>query len=253
MKHRWGGLLPLAVLGAAAVVFAGCSSGSSANAAEAVRAASQNSTEAGSVSFEMKIEISGAPGAAFDTEAEGVYDFEKRQMQMVMDVLGQEMTAVLDGSTMYLKMPFLGEEWVKQDIEEVAGASLEGGQDPTQVLNWLSASGDDVEELGRDEIRGENATHYRALVNLRDGLDDLGAEQREALEQALEMIGEDELEIDVWVNDDGLPVRVRYEMAFTNSGIEQLEDAVMKFSLEYFDWGKPVRIDLPDPNEVVTR
>jgi len=240
----------------ALMLFAGtaCSSSTpTASAAEAVRAASQNSSDARSVSFEMHLALSGGgAGASFETEANGVYDFEKSQMQMTMDVLGQEMAAVMDDGVIYTKMPFLGEGWMKQDLDELNGGNpLEiGSQDPTQVLTWLKAAGDDVEEVGTDEIRGEEATHYRAALNLEDALDELDGEQREALERALELLGDDAMEVDIWINHEGLPVRVRYEMVFADSGIKALDDATIKFSLEFFDWGKPIRIELPDPKDV---
>ena len=226
--------------------------GRTANAAESIRAASQNSTDAGTVSFEMSIELSGAPGAAFETKAEGVYDFDNGQMQMALDLLGQEITAVMDGNTMYMKMPFTGDKWVKQDLTELTGGNpLEGGaQDPTQVLSWLMGAGEDVEDLGEAEVRGETVRRYRALVNLRDALEQFDGEQRENMEMALEALGQDEVEIDVWVNGDALPVRVQYELSFANSDIEALDDAVMKFTMDYFDWGQPVEIEVPDPSEV---
>jgi len=240
----------------ALMLFAGtaCSSSTpTASAAEAVRAAGQNSSDAKSVSFEMQLALSGGgSGSSFETEAEGVYDFENSQMQMTMDVMGQEMAAVMDGAVIYTKMPFLGEGWMKQDLEELNGGNpLEvASQDPTQVLTWLQAAGDDVEEVGTDEIRGEEATHYRAALNLEDALEDLEGEEREALERALELLGDDGMEVDVWINGEGLPVRVLYEMSFGNSGIKALDDANIKFSLEFFDWGQPVRIELPDPKDV---
>lgn len=224
----------------------------SANAAGRVRAASANSTGSDSVSFEMQIAVSGVAGIEIDMDAEGAYDLKARQMRMVMDVLGQDTETVLDGSTVYVKMPLLGDGWFKQDVDVPAGANpLNGGaQDPTQILSWLKGTGDSVAEVGTDKIRGEEATHYRATLNLRDALNELDGEERAKLEEVLDMLGDDEIDVDVWINGDDLPVRVEYVMAFEKTEAEGLNGAKMTFRMDYFDWGKPVRVEVPDPSEV---
>jgi hypothetical protein len=239
----------LAVL---AVGFAGCSSKTAnAGAAESVRQASQASAEHDSVAFEMNVAMDGASALDLDVQSEGVYDFESRRMQLAMNVFGQDAEAVLDGSSLYLKMAFLSEKWIKQDLDDESVASVaQFAEDPTKVLAWLAATGENVSEVGTEDIRGEQATHYRMQLDLRQAATLLDADAREQLESALEMLGTDTLPVDLWVNADGLPVRVRYEMAFAGSEIEQLKDAKTTFSIDYFDWGKPVTVTVPDPSEV---
>jgi hypothetical protein len=252
IRKPQGALAALFLIGLLAIPLAGCSSKTAnAGAAESVRQASQRSAEHDSVAFEMNVAMDGSSALALDVQSEGVYDFESRRMQLAMTVFGQEAEAVLDGSSLYLKMGFLSDKWIKQDLDDESVASAaQFAEDPTKVLAWLAAAGDSVSEVGSEEIRGEQATHYRAQLDLRQAASSLDADAREELESALEMLGTHTLPVDLWVNGDGLPVRVRYEMSFAGSEIEQLKDAKTTFSVDYFDWGKPVTVTVPDPSEV---
>lgn len=243
--------------GAAALVlllvplFAGCTS-KTASAGETLRQASSNSSSADSVSFEMTIAMEGVGGQDLEVTAEGVYDLAKKRMQMTMGVLGMETRAVMDGSSMYLKMPLLGDDWYTTEaaLPDAASNPLAAGfQDPTQVLAWLQASGNDVEDLGEEDIRSEKAKHFRTVLNLRDAANQLGGEHEAQIEDAINMLETDEMPVDLWINGDGLPVRLQYAMSFENSSESLLADAKMTFTMDYFDWGKPVRVDVPDATQ----
>ena len=251
-KQRLGWGVTAALLAIVAVGLAGCSGKTaSASAAEAVRQASERGSAHDSVSFEMTGTVDGVPGLALDVSSTGVYDLKAGQMQAEVRFMGQEAEAILDGRTAYLKTPVLGDQWVKQDLEDGSPAGMGlFAEDPTKVLDWLSAAGDDVTAAGSDDIPGQSAKHYRVELNLRDAAARLDGEKREQLEQALELLGSDTLPIDLWINGDGLPVRIRYEMSFGNSQLKQLKDATTTFSIDLFDWGKPVSVKIPDPADV---
>ena len=241
----------VALLALLVPVLAGCSS-KTASAGDSVRRASRESSSAQSVSFEMTIQMEGVMGQDVEMEADGVYDLAKRQMQMTMGILGMEMEAVMDGSTMFVKMPLLGEDWYKSEVDlaDAASSPLGAGfQDPTQALKWLEAAGNDVEDLGEDEVRGDKARHFRTMLDLREAARQLDDEHREQVEAAIEQLGTAEMPVDLWVNEDGLPVKLEYAMSFEESGIAELDGAKMTFVMEYFDWGKPVRVDVPDASQ----
>lgn len=235
---------------------AGCSSTATpASAAETVRLAGQKTGSADSVSFEMKVAVAGVGGAGIEMSANGVYDLDAGQMQMAMDLLGQKTETVLDGTTVYMKMPLLGDSWFKVDaadaFDQAGGLNgMLGQQDPTKILNWLAAVGDDVTRAGSDQVRGEDADHYRATVNLRKAAAELGGENADGIDEVLGLIGQDEFPIDVWVNKQGFPVRLTYAMSFAHSEVKALQNAAVTYSLEYFDWGKPVTVTVPDPADV---
>ncbi|MGE3422655.1 MAG: DUF6612 family protein [Dehalococcoidia bacterium] len=254
LKRTLAPLAAIAFLAVPMLAATGCSKTTTpANAAEVVRLAGEKTGSADSVHFEMKITMSGILGSDVEMKADGDYDLVAQQMQMSMDAVGQKTETVMDGSTMYLKMPALGDGWYRMDVSELldqAGSLNSAYEDPTKILSWLSTVGDDVTLVGSDSIRGEDADHYRATVNLRKAAAEMGASQAEAVEKALELLGDENFDVDVWVNDAGFPVRLRYEMSFANSEVKMLQKVVAKYSLDYMDWGEPVAIDVPDSSQV---
>ena len=252
MRKPLRALGALTLLGLAAFPFAACSDvATNASAADNVRAAGANTADSKSVAFDMTITMDGVGALDLDVTSQGAYDIESGEMRMTMDLLGQKVEAVGDGSTVYLKMPMLGDAWYSQEADTSAtGAIASVAEDPTKVLEWLTATGDDVDDLGDDQVRGETARHYRTTLDLRRAASELDGEQRDQLEKALELFGEDTLDVDLWVNADGLPARLEYDMTFANSEVGQLKGASMSFVMEYFDWGQPVTVTLPDPDDV---
>ena len=96
----------------------------------------------------------------------------------------------------------------------MAGNPLGAGfENPTKILEWLQAAGNDVTKVGSEEVRGQPADHYRTTLNLRDAIDQLEGDARDKAEEALELLGDAEFPINVWVNEDGLPVRLTYDMS----------------------------------------
>ena len=235
-----------------ALSVAGCSSRQAeATTAESLREAGANSASADSVSFEMTVLVSGLIGEDLAVNANGVYDLEASQMQANLDALGQDLNAVLDGQALYLKIPFLGDDWYKADLEAEGIASNPLAavvEDPTKILSWLQATGNDVTKVGTEEVRGERADHYRTTLDLSKAAAMLDGADREQAEEALRLLGHNEFPVDLWVNGDQLPVKLTYEMSFANSSEDMLRDASMKYAIEFFDWGQPVTVQVPSGN-----
>ena len=67
-----------------------------------------------------------------------------------------------------------GKKWLKLDIEKLGkGLGIDVSQlsqynDPTKMLDYLRSSGD-VDEVGKEDVRGVETTHYRAKVDLDEG------------------------------------------------------------------------------------
>ena len=219
-----------------------------ATSADSLREAGAKSASADSVSFEMSVLVSGLIGEDLSVDADGVYNLEANQMQVELDALGQDIDAVMDGQSLYLKIPMLGSSWYKADLdsEEIASNPLTAVvEDPTKILMWLEATGSDVTKVGTEDVRGEQADHYRTTLNLSDAATMLDGEAREQAEAALRLLGHDEFPVDLWVNGDGLPVKLTYEMSFANSDDDMLRDASMKYAIEFFNWGEPVTVQVP--------
>jgi hypothetical protein len=127
-----------------------------------------------------------------------------------------------------------------------------GAYDFTQTLESLRGVSGEPEVVGQEEVRGVETTHYRASMNLAEALEQAPAGQREQLEAAFEQMGgadEVDLPVDVWIDEDDLPRRLRIEMGslFAAAG---LGDGTMTMTMELFGYGEPVEIEVPPADEV---
>lgn len=173
---------------------------------------------------------------------------------------------IFEGFVFYMRFPVLsnvlqgGKEWLKFDaaaISEAQGIDLGqftqvGQADPSQALQYLKAVSGDVEDKGSEQVRGVETTHYSATVDLRKFPDVLPEEQREQARQAADALvkqlgGNAELPMDVWVDDDGLIRRQRFEFAFEPPGGGK--KVSFRYDIELYDFGVDVAVEPPPPSE----
>ena len=252
--RRWMVLIVPVVL-----LLAGCGGGGGKQltALEIVSRAADATTESGTARFEMTIDTSGAgAGADASIEARGIADMAGKRMSMTMSIpQAGDMEAVLDGSTMYMRFPMfqqaLGVDspWVSMDVERLAAmqgidvSQLQAGanNDPTQALQALRGASDDLAEVGSEEVRGVETTHYRGTMDLRKAGEQQGAD-KEQIERLLAQVGQDTLPMDVWIDDDGLVRRMR--MSPGADGVD------VDVDLELFDYGTDETVEVPPPDQV---
>ncbi|MGH2730689.1 MAG: hypothetical protein ACRDJI_08780, partial [Actinomycetota bacterium] len=158
-------------------------------ARQAVLAAVSTTEDAGSarMSGEMSFtlpESSDATGLSnIRMTLEGVTDLDGRRGLMTMSFEGlpempgggglDDIEMIIDGTDVYMKSSFLTETlggskpWVRMDFSDMIGSGAQFSQtDPTQALQYLHGVSDDVEEAGRQQVRGVSTTRYRATVQL---------------------------------------------------------------------------------------
>lgn len=240
---------------------------STASAQELVLAAATTTQEAGSARFTMTQTIEGDP--PLEIVAEGAMDFAAQQGTMSTD-LG-EMAAALgeapsegtdatvemlfDGTVVYLRLPDpdAPTEWLKIDASTMPG--MEGmasfdqlANEPAAGLGYLHSVGEDVEELGTEEVRGEPTTHYRFTADLRQAIDDAPEDLRPMLEQQVEMLGVTEFPVEVWIDDAG---RVRRQTSTIDVSQAEGLSGEMTMTMEFYDFGLEVSPEFP-PDEDVT-
>lgn len=266
------------VVGAAllAVVATACSGGGDGGMTlDLIAHSADRAAEAGTARFEMTMAMS-APGVPDGTAVTGVgaYDNARQVAQFTMQMSGVadasiggdvSFDVVVAGAVLYMNFGPMADRagfatpWVSFDLTAMEGFSdLLGGStspmgtDPSQSLAFLRGA-DDVEELDRVDVRGVITTHYRAQADLGDALADLPEAQREVLEPQIETLrdaGMDELPIEVWIDDDGLPRRMRTTMEFPDSGSGVPAGTAMSVEIDFFDFGEPVSITLPTADQV---
>ncbi len=259
--RTWRNLLILLALGAAGLTGCGGGDGDELGDVELIRTAASATEAAGSARMEMVMDLAGQ-----ELTAEGAFDFEAEQGTVSMDfgdAVGDlpdapdDLTfeAVYDRTTVFMSSGIFGPlasgaEWVRMDLEEIASMSgvdldeLPTSNNPADALAALAGvSEDGVEDLGQEEVRGVDTTHYRATIDLQQAVDTLGVADSEDLDAALEQFGDSPFEVEVWIDDEGL---VRRETTSVDAGGDQVAT-----TMEFFDFGEDVDIDVPDESDSV--
>ncbi len=237
------------------LLVAGCGGAASPDLSGVALAVKQTEN-AGTARFELALE-----GGQASFAAQGAFDFDEQQTSMTIDLgslgvaLGQDdptLDAVLDGKVFYVRFPsqtgFIrpGRPWLKLDLEEVAaksGTDLSrldqlSYADPTQALAYLQGAGE-LAEVGKEDVRGVETTHYKGTIDLEEAVANAPAEQREQLERLLEQSSVTDLPAEAWIDGDGYLRRLTLSLS-----------GAMTMSLELFDFGSDVDIDVPSDDEV---
>ncbi|HEX8646778.1 MAG TPA: hypothetical protein VF715_07735 [Thermoleophilaceae bacterium] len=245
-----------------AAVASGC--GTETVGIEAIADAAEASASAGGARLE--IEGTGeARGQEFDLSGHGVMDAQgNSEMEMELPGGAGTMKQVFRRFVVYQQMPGLeqqiGAEWMKLDLREAyrrIGVDLEliqqpGGNDPRQMLTQMKNASDEVEKVGTEEVRGEKTTHYKADVDVRKSIERLPparrAEAKEDVEKVIDVSGLESFPMEVWIDDKDLVRRLHMKMSLNNPAFGGKMD--MDMTMELFDYGTPVTIDVPAGDEV---
>jgi hypothetical protein len=213
------------------------------------------------ISFRGKITGAASSGAI---SGEGAFAGRRGRLSMDLSDLGGgevsgRMEMVFDGLLFYMKFPPEaakglpgGKAWVKFDLGKLGqqqGIDLAqimqlSGTDPSQSLDLLRAASADFREVGEEEVRGADTTHYRGTVDLEKVAQQAPASARESYRRIIQESGQRLVPLDVWIDGEGLTRRVRFE--------ERLPDGSrMELTQEYYDFGVSVDVSPPPDDEVV--
>ncbi|WP_129841017.1 hypothetical protein [Streptomyces sp. RFCAC02] len=252
--------------------------GGSGDAAEAVRAAADSADGTRSAAFDATLTGSDAMGGEVRFSGDMAWGDEPALDATIEGAaLGGGGTGAPDslpvlwqGDTMWadlgdtLAESFDGRHWLRIDLAELAEEAERDGddalargladgmataaQDPGRQIALLLSS-PEIESAGEEEVGGEEAEHYRGTVTVEEALsagggDGLTEEQREQLTETAEQQGIDSYTIDVWVNEDDFPVRLRQEYE-TNAG-------PVTYEITYSDFGTEVDVQPPVDGETVS-
>jgi hypothetical protein len=147
------------------------------------------------------------------------------------------MYLVLDGYVMYLRSSKFGSlpdgaTWMKLDLSslEEPGSPVPVDSDPKGELALLEAVSDDVQKLGREDVRGVPTTRYRGTVDSEDAEED------------------SPLQLEVWIDGEGLVRRMRLVKSQPQDGGEEAETIDMR--VDFYDFGIEPEIDVPNSSDV---
>lgn len=130
-------------------------------------------------------------------------------------------------------------KWVK--VKSTDPTFNLGQNDPSQMLQYLRATSN-VNEVGKDSVRGVDTTHYSARLQLDKVADRVSPDAARALKQATKTLGTKEIPMDVWVDGDGLVRRVNVDW--------HQKGGSFVVSLDLFDFGD-VNVAVPADSDTV--
>ncbi len=169
-----------------------------------------------------------------------------------------QIEVVQDGAVSYVNFPAVaeklpaGKSWVRSDGEGVRVDGFELGTlediaagDPRELLEMLDAAGGEVEVVGVEELRGVQVTHYRATIDPGKAVKKSPADLGPLAEPLQAGVGE--VPLDIWLDGDGLVRKLSLDIAAEEQG--QAGSASM--TIELWDYGEDVEIDLPPADQVV--
>lgn len=233
-----------------------------------VRAAPDAAAEITTARFELVVDVV-LDGESLALRTSGALDRPARRLALDLELPGilvgaglagadQPMQIVVDGDTTYLRVPLLEPitgtaGWLAADtatLAELSGAELfdPSASDPTSVLEVLRGVSDHIEVVAEEPIRGVATTHYRTDVDLDEALASAPEAARLLDGGAGSALADlQSVPVDVWLDGDGLLRRLVVTIAPAGGAGPPL---TASFTLELYDYGAPVDIEVPPPAEV---
>jgi len=182
------------------------------------------------------------------------------ELSMKLNAAGATISEILIDSKLYANIPQLsaelgGKSWVLFDLNALGplGSTFQSlinsakNIDPAQQLQPLLASGN-LRKVGSETVDGVQTDHYSGTVDPATAFDssqaakNLTPDQVAQLKSLMKAGGVTNETIDLWVESDGLPVRVTVSSS-TNAG-------AFKVDMHLSNWGAPVSISAPPADQV---
>jgi hypothetical protein len=264
-------LLGVAVLGSGAAA-AACG-GSSVDASTITDAATKTALVG---TYDISVASTFTPpgtNQSATVTATGGFDVPRHRGRVAVDfttlapVIGQNlgtMLVVLDGNTVYVKLPILRQAspqlkpWLKLTVEQTARARgfdlaslLQFGQggNPSPTFDFLRGA-EDVKKLGTLRMRGVPTTHYGATIDLSRAAKAAPPRARAKVNAAVArfsaVTGEKKLPAEVWLDRRGRARRILLTEHLRFGG----KRAKVVQAADYYDFGTPVSVPIPAPGEV---
>jgi hypothetical protein len=264
-----------------ALVASGCggSDAASGNLGATVLAAATNTTEAESSKASMTMTINGASPEQIEPVSmtmDGNLDYSTAQGSFTVNLPAMSgapassTEMIVDNTSAYMKLPveataqFNNKSWLKIDVTaesetsdvDLAALSAESGN-PADGLEMLSGISDDVVEVGKEDVRGEKTTRYSGTLDFSKAAEkESDQAKKDALLAVGKLYGGQPLPVNVWLNKKDRVVKMTFSIE-TAKMIQPTtpDETVMgtvDFSMEFYDFGTDVDIQVPPADQVIT-
>lgn len=257
------------------------------SALDLVLASAGHAVDAKTSRFEFTMSVTG-PNGPVNLTATGASDSSVPLMSLDMDMAsiipgtppgGATVSTVFDGKAVYMRFPPElaaglpgGKQWARLDLAalssqagiDVAALTAQfNSSDPLANIALLAGAAGEVTEVGTEDVRGVSTRHLKMTVDLQKAAEQLtskvsgpNAERlRAAVTQAATTVGVNQLPMEAWIDADGFPRRLAYEMDLSKAKVPGAEGApatgTAKVSMEFFDFGQDVDVNIPPIGETV--
>lgn len=190
-------------------------------------------------------------GQRTELGGEGVFDYAAQSGEMTFTLPrgGGDLRQRVVDDVMYLQLPQEPDVFYELRLSDLADTSLAASTDPTGGLQALRGAGDDVAEIGSEDIRGAATTHYRGTLDVNKSLEALKGPMRDALEQALSTSDLREVPFDAWIDEEGRLRRFDQTMTIANPQVPG-QSIEVSTRLEMYDFGVEVDVEAPPAEQV---
>ncbi|WP_050507488.1 MULTISPECIES: LolA-like protein [Streptomyces] len=230
--------------------------GGAVDGPQAVRAAHQKTTSAGTAKMTLVTKAQSG-GKNAEVRGSGVVDLAKGSSEMVLLTGNQQIRQRTVEGILYQQPPAAqreqlpqGKSWLKVDVKKLLQQTGSSSQyeDPTSSFGYMKGISDkDVKKVGTETVDGTATTHYKVSVDVTQ----LAKDNAQQAKQLRAQLG-DRLPLDVWLDGQG---RVRQEKVEVrprtgrqgNSGARAAVTTTLKFS----DFGTDVNVTAPPAKDTV--
>lgn len=226
---------------------------------EIVRQSPDKTAEAGTARMVMTMN---GGGLTMTMEGVSALNEVKAAMTTNMEIAGQRISMeirMLD-NVVYLKLPNSpgGKPWLSLDLEQlgdlsnvdIAALQQMRQNDPKQALAYIEGVSDDVKEDGKENLRGESTTRYRATFDLakaRDAQDD--ADTKAAIAKIIERLGSSTMPATVWIDGEGRMRKMAYDIDLSKVQGSGGAAGTMTTAFEMYDFGVALDVEPPPAAE----
>ena len=212
---------------------------------------------------------SGQTGGGLAVASQGTVELDTGRADLTSTIGDRTLRTVLIGATLYqeTRPPDLvadGGSWLELD-PTVGTREGNGGLQrllllqaqpsyPLEDLRYVRGA-ERVTAVGEDRVRGDRTTRYRAMVDLPGAAGSSSAERGSAGRELARRFGVKSIAVEVWIDDHQRVRRLdrTLELSDASRAPEQPARPIparVEASLELFDFGTPVAVTIPPPEEV---
>jgi len=274
------------VVAAIAVVLAACSGGNGGQKVAVVATptglaqAASHTAAARTGHVDMAIDTV-ANGVQSHFGATGAFDAERHLFSMSLDLssllsasvrtpssnssgpsnstLASTANVIATNDVVYLDFPLfarvVGVQTQWMSVPANTGASTFDVADPSAFLDFLRGAGGEVDDMGREQVRGVDTTHLHTTVRLRDALNTASGADRDRLQRAIDQLSQNgsslldaDMPTDVFIDDSGMVRELVFDFSVPDSTGSTAAKSTL--TVDLFDFGTDVGINPPPADQV---